>query len=275
MTHLFDPLFAAHGSPLLMGVVNVTPDSFSDGGGFMHADDAIAHGRALAKEGAVILDIGGESTRPGAQPIPPEEEMRRVLPVLKGLLGVAPFISIDTRHAITMHAALEAGANMINDISALSDPRAPPLLATSPHVALCLMHMQGTPATMQNAPLYDDAPRDIALYLKERLEMCKRVGIAPSRICLDPGIGFGKTLAHNISLLKAIPRFVDIGCPVLIGVSRKSFIAGLSKGESAADRLPGSLAAALYASRKGASVLRVHDVAATRQALWVHKSLES
>lgn len=265
MTHMLDTA----GGPLLMGVVNATPDSFSDGG----VHDPVAHGRRLASQGAQILDVGGESTRPGAAPVAPEAEIARVAPVITGLRGAAPWLSIDTRHAATMRAALEAGANMVNDVSALADPAALPLLAARPDVPVCLMHMRGEPGTMQDAPEYGDVVAEVCAFLAGRIAACEAAGIARERLLLDPGIGFGKTVAHNIALLRGIGQIRALGCPVLIGASRKSMIAALSRGEGPGARLPGSLAIALHAARAGADVLRVHDVAETAQALSVARAL--
>lgn len=255
--------------PLLMGIVNATPDSFADGGAY----DPVAQGRRLADEGAAILDIGGESTRPGAAPVAPDEERRRVLPVIRALAGVTPYLCVDTRHAATMTAALAAGANMVNDVSALADPAALPLLAARPDVPICLMHMRGEPTTMQDAPEYADVVTEVCAFLAQRVRVCERAGIARARLVLDPGIGFGKTLEHNTALLRSIDRLKSLGCPVLIGASRKTFIAALSRGEPPAERLPGSLAVALHAAMGGAAILRVHDVGATAQALAVARAL--
>jgi dihydropteroate synthase len=265
VTHLLDAL----PRPALMGVVNATPDSFSDGGAY----DPVAQGRRLADAGAAILDIGGESTRPGAAPVPPGEEQRRILPAIRALAGVVPWLSVDTRHATTMAAALDAGANFVNDVSALSDPEAMELLSGRPAVPVCLMHMRGGPATMQDAPAYDDVVDAVCAFLAARMEACARAGIGPERIVLDPGIGFGKTARHNVELLRSIDRIAALGAPVLIGASRKSLIAALSAGEPPGERLPGSLAIALHAARAGAALLRVHDVAATAQALCVARAL--
>lgn len=255
--------------PYLMGIVNVTPDSFSDGGTFHDPDRAIAHGRALAREGACILDIGGESTRPGAEPVEAAEEIRRVVPVLRGLRGCTPFLSIDTRHAATMEAALEAGANFINDISALShDPRALSVAARA-GVPVCLMHMRGTPRTMQDCAVYDSVVDEVFAFLSERIAACIAAGIAREKIVVDPGIGFAKTLAHNIEIQKNIDRFADLGVPILLGASRKRFIAALDRECPPEERLAGSLAAVLAARSRGVRLFRVHDVAATRQALAV------
>ncbi len=260
--------------PRVMGVVNVTPDSFSDGGEFATADEAIAHGHRLLDEGADIIDVGGESTRPGAAPVAADEELRRVIPVVRALARAGAIVSIDTRRAAVMRAAVAEGACIVNDVTALTFE--PESLAT---VAACgaaviLMHMQGEPATMQKAPHYDDAPAEVAAYLADRVAACVAAGIPRERIAVDPGIGFGKTVTHNLQLIANLDRLKAIGVPIVIGVSRKSFIARLSRGEDAKARLPGSLAAALAAVARGATIVRVHDVAATRQALAVWRAIE-
>lgn len=260
-------------SPLLMGIVNVTPDSFSDGGSYASAQAAIAHGKVLLEQGADILDIGGESTRPNATPVTIDEEIRRIVPVIEGLHGIAPYISADTRNAEAMAAAINAGANIINDVSALShDSESIDVIAQS-GVPVCLMHMQGTPQTMQISPLYDNVVDDVLYYLTQRIEYCIQKGVKENQIILDVGIGFGKTLDHNLSLIKNLDRFHALGCPLLLGVSRKSFIAALSKNEPPQDRVSGSIAAALWGFSKNVSVFRVHDVAATRQAFQVYQGI--
>ena len=258
--------------PLIMGIINVTPDSFSDGGRFADADGAIAHGRALADGGADILDIGGESTRPGATPVAPEEEMARVLPVIAGLREVRP-LSIDTRDASVMAAALDAGATLINDISALTNDRESLIVAARSTAPVVLMHSQGKPATMQAAPCYDDALLDIYDYLEGRIAACEAAGIPRSRLIADPGIGFGKTVHHNTEILRGLSLLHGLGVPVMVGLSRKSLIAGVSAGEAAQDRLAGSLAGALWVLSQGAQIVRVHDVAETRQAFSVWREL--
>lgn len=257
--------------PLIMGVVNVTPDSFSDGGRFIDADAAIAHGVALAEAGADILDVGGESTRPGARPVPPEEEMERVLPVIRALAERGLTVSIDTRHARVMEAALAAGAAIVNDVTALEgDPDS--LAVCARHRApVVIMHMQGEPQTMQADPRYDFAPLDIHDYLAERVARCRAAGIED--ICIDPGIGFGKTLDHNLSLLGRLALLQGLGCPLLLGVSRKSLIGRLTGVQEAAARVPGSVAAAQAGLDRGANILRVHDVAETRQMAEVWRAV--
>ncbi|MGH1455517.1 MAG: dihydropteroate synthase [Alphaproteobacteria bacterium] len=264
-------------APLIMGIVNVTPDSFFDGGDYNAPQAAINHGLELLGHGADILDIGGESTRPNAEIVSVEDEIARVLPVIKGLKEKAKFISIDTRNAATMHAAIMAGANIINDVSALThDPESMGVAAQSA-LPICLMHMKGTPQTMQNEPTYTDVIDEIMKYFEKRLEECEAHGINPSRVIIDPGIGFGKTLEHNLLILKNLNRFQVLGCPVLLGVSRKSFIGTLDQNaKNAKDRLGGSLAAALYGAFNGdAQILRVHDVADTRQSINVYHAISS
>ena len=255
--------------PRIMGVVNVTPDSFSDGGRYLDAEAAIEHGLQLEAEGADILDIGGESTRPGSEPASLEEECRRVLPVIAGLAKRSRArLSIDTRKAEVMRRAALEGAHLINDVSALMhDPRSMEIAAALA-LPVVLMHAQGDPRTMQDDPRYDDVVLDVYDALEARVEACERAGIPRARLIVDPGIGFGKTVAHNLQLLGALSLFHGLGCPVMLGASRKSFIGRLS-GAGAGERLPGSIAAALLGAAQGVQLLRVHDVAATRQALVV------
>jgi dihydropteroate synthase len=261
--------------PLVMGIVNVTPDSFSDGGDFVRAEDAIAHGLRLMDEGADILDIGGESTRPGAAPLSADEESARIRPVVTALAKAGAVVSIDTRRAAVMREAVACGARIVNDISALTfDPDALPAVATSA-ASVVLMHMQGEPATMQKEPRYDDAPAEVAAYLARRVAACREAGIPADRIAVDPGIGFGKTVKHNLQLLAALGRFRSLGVAVAVGISRKSTIAKLSRGEPPKGRLPGSIAGALAAVARGADIVRVHDVAATCQALAVWRAIDA
>lgn len=260
--------------PLVMGIVNATPDSFSDGGDHFARDAAIEAGLRMMAEGADIVDIGGESTRPGAEPVPPEEERSRTIPVVETLARAGAVVSIDTRHADTMKAALDAGAAIVNDVTALTGPGSLDLVAAR-GASCVLMHMQGAPRTMQASPRYDDAPAEVAAYLKARVAACEEAGIARDKIAVDPGIGFGKTPRHNAQLIARLGELKALGAAVLIGVSRKSFIAALSKGEKPKDRLPGSLAAALAAVARGADILRVHDVAATVQALKIWTAIET
>jgi dihydropteroate synthase len=252
--------------PLLMGVVNVTPDSFSDGGQYFEPQAAIAHGRKLIEEGADILDIGGESSRPGARAVAEHEELARVLPVLKALKDVP--VSVDTRRPSVMRAVLAEGASLINDIEALEAPGALDAVADT-DCAVCLMHKQGDPATMQQDPRYGDVVAEVKKYLANRVAACETAGIESDRIVIDPGFGFGKTPAHNFRLLRELAAFAGLGVPVLAGWSRKSSL-GAVTGRPAGERLAGSLAAALLALQAGATILRVHDVKETRDvvAVW-------
>jgi dihydropteroate synthase len=252
----------------IMGVVNVTPDSFSDGGEFLDPDVAVAHGRRLAAEGAHILDVGGESTRPGADPVGTDEELRRVLPVVEGLAGTGAAISIDTTKADVARAAVEAGATIVNDVSALRfDPGLAAVVAEA-GTECCLMHMLGEPRTMQRDPRYDDVVSDVRAFLEERVAFAIAEGIAEDRIWLDPGIGFGKTLEHNLELLRRLDEIVAIGRPVVVGTSRKSFLGKLT-GRDEKERLPGTIATNVLALERGATIFRVHDVAEARDGLTV------
>jgi dihydropteroate synthase len=256
--------------PRIMGIVNVTPDSFSDGGRWLDAEAAVAHGLRLEAEGADILDIGGESTRPGAEPIGADEELRRVIPVVAGLARQARvLISVDTRNAAVMRRAADAGAAIINDVAALAHDRDAVRVAAEVGLPVVLMHAQGDPRTMQLDPRYDDVVLDVYDWLEARVAACVAAGIPRERIVVDPGVGFGKTADHNLALIAALATFHGLGCPILLGASRKSFIGRLAGGAPAGERLPGSLAAALIGAAQGAQILRVHDVAATRQALTV------
>ncbi|MGI8592772.1 MAG: dihydropteroate synthase [Solirubrobacteraceae bacterium] len=252
-----------------MGVVNVTPDSFSDGGRFLDADAAIAHGRRLAQEGADVLDVGGESTRPGAEPVPEREELARVLPVIDGLAAsTSAALSIDTSKVGVASAAIDAGATLVNDVTGL---RAEPALAglvAERGVRCCLMHMLGEPRTMQDEPRYDDVVSDVKAFLEERMAFAVAEGVSEERIMLDPGIGFGKTLEHNLELLRRLSELVAIGRPVVVGTSRKSFL-GLIAGRAVDERLPGTIATNVLALERGATVFRVHEVAPVRDALQV------
>jgi dihydropteroate synthase len=259
----------------LMGVVNVTPDSFSDGGQFFSSEAAVAHGLQLEAEGADMLDVGGESTRPGAEAIGLEEECRRVLPVIEALARRARVpVSIDTRNAEVMRRAAAVGARIINDVSALTHDPASLGVAARTGLPVVLMHAQGDPRTMQHNPTYADVGLDVYDMLEARIDACVAAGIARERLVVDPGIGFGKTLVHNLALLGALTLFQCLGCAVLLGVSRKSFIAKLT-GAAPDERLPGSLAGALLGAGQGVQILRVHDVAATRQALAVWEGADS
>ncbi len=253
-----------------MGIVNVTPDSFSDGGRFLAATQAIAHGLALRAAGADILDIGGESTRPGAAAVSVEDELDRVLPVLEGLRGCGAALSVDTMKPEVMAAALAAGADLINDVRALQAPGALGVVAPA-DCAVCLMHMQGAPRVMQAAPTYGDVVAEVHAFLQTRVDAALAAGIARERILIDPGFGFGKTLEHNLALFRALAHFTRIA-PVLAGVSRKSML-GLITGRPVEQRLAASIAAALLAARRGAAILRVHDVGDTVDALKIMNTL--
>ena len=269
------PAFAglALDRPRLMGVINVTPDSFSDGGDFAEAETAIEQGLALREAGADILDIGGESTRPRAEPVAVEEELRRTIPVVHALSLAGAIVSIDTRRAAVMTAAIAAGARIVNDVTALTgDPASLDAVAAS-NVSLVLMHMQGDPRQMQENPTYADAPVEIRDFFVDRLAACVSAGIVPGRIAVDPGIGFGKNDRHNIEVLQNLALFHELGVALLLGVSRKSFISRLSRKEAPKQRLPGSLAAGLAGFDRGVQMLRVHDVAETRQALAIWQAL--
>ncbi|MEM8755879.1 MAG: dihydropteroate synthase [Pseudomonadota bacterium] len=253
--------------PRLMGVVNATPDSFSDGG--RDADAAIAHGLSLAREGADFIDVGGESTRPGADPIDPSEELDRVLPVVEGLVAAAcpAPISVDTRNASTAKAALAAGAAMVNDVSALTHDDDMAAVVAAAGAPVCLMHAQGDPKTMQADPSYKNVLIEVYAWLEGRLAAALAAGVARDRIVVDPGIGFGKTMEHNLALIAGLAAFQGLGVPVLLGASRKRFIGRLTGEEDAGARGPGSVGAAIAGAAQGAQILRVHDVAMTRAAL--------
>lgn len=259
----------------IIGILNVTPDSFSDGGLFVDPQKAVEQALTMVEEGADSIDIGGESTRPGSQPVSVEEEWKRVIPVVKSLRGQSKvLISVDTMKARVAAEALEAGATMINDISAgRFDPEMIPL-ATKSQVPICLVHMQAEPKTMQQNPHYEDVVGEVKAFLKERIEVCLNAGIKKENIIIDPGIGFGKRVEDNVRLLKELDQFQTLNCPILIGTSRKSFIGHLT-GAPVQDRLPGTLASIGVAIQRGASILRVHDVAATRQFLKVFSGLSS
>jgi dihydropteroate synthase len=257
--------------PLVMGIVNLTPDSFSGDGVGNDTERAVAHAHVQVAAGADILDIGAESTRPGAPPVAAADELKRLLPVLRALRDVGVPLSVDTMKADVMRAALAEGADMINDIAALRAPGAIAAVASSA-AAVCLMHMQGEPRTMQANPQYGDVVAEVGAFLAERAAACAAAGIAGERIVLDPGFGFGKTLDHNLSLLRGLGRFKDLGFPVLAGLSRKSMLGAIS-GRPVIERTAASIAAALLAAERGAAILRVHDVATTRDALAVLDAL--
>lgn len=261
--------------PRIMGIVNTTPDSFSDGGRFNTLESAVAHAHALIGAGADILDIGGESTRPGASEVAIEEEIRRTAPVIVRLRAenVRTPISIDTRKAAVAQAALDAGATIVNDVSALTFDPAMAATVAKAGVWLCLMHAQGAPQTMQIAPHYADVTIDVCDFLQDRLFAARDAGIKADRLIVDPGIGFGKTTEHNLTLLRNLAVLHTFGCPILLGVSRKRFIGQIGRAEAADDRMPGSVAVALFGAAQGAQILRVHDVAETRQALYLWEAM--
>jgi dihydropteroate synthase len=252
----------------VMGIVNVTPDSFSDGGLWLDPAAAIAHGRELVDDGAAILDVGGESTRPGARPVPADEQLRRVVPVLEGLQGTKARISIDTTKASVAEAALDLGAGIVNDVTALRDDADLAALVADRGATVILMHMLGEPRTMQDDPRYDDVVDDIKAFLEERMRYAVDAGVAEERIWLDPGIGFGKTVDHNLTLLQRLREFTELGRPIVVGTSRKGFI-GTITGQDVEGRVPGTIATNVIALANGAEVFRVHDVAAVAQALEV------
>lgn len=258
--------------PLVMGVLNVTPDSFSDGGRYLAPERAIGAGRAMIAEGADLIDIGGESARPGAAPVSASEEQARILPVIR-ILGRETAISVDTRNGATMRAALDLGATVVNDISALRhDPHAAGILAAY-DCAVILMHMRGTPQTMMAMKHYENVPADVTGELAERVAWAETAGIARSRLMLDPGIGFAKGLVENLAMLRGLPALASLGLPLVVGVSRKRFLGTLAAVDDPAALGPASLAAALFAAAQGAAIVRVHDVAATVQALRVWRAL--
>ncbi|MET0064798.1 MAG: dihydropteroate synthase [Candidatus Thiodiazotropha sp.] len=259
--------------PRVMGILNITPDSFSDGGRYFNPDRALQQARLMVKQGAAIIDIGGESTRPGADPVSVEEELRRVVPLVELLSKQLPVpISVDTSKPQVMREAVAAGAGMINDVMALQSPGALQAVAQL-GVPVCLMHMQGEPRTMQSAPRYDEVVADVMAFLNDRVVACEQAGIPRERILVDPGFGFGKTLEHNLQLLRELERMQSLGLPLLVGLSRKSMIGALLGNRPVDQRLHGSLAAAVIAALKGAVLLRVHDVAETVDALEVVKAV--
>ncbi len=258
--------------PLVMGIVNVTPDSFSDGGKYFQRDTALTQAHLLIQEGADILDIGGESTRPGAQPVSVQQELDRIIPVIEGLRGAPLPLSIDTHKPEVMRAALAAGASMVNDIYALQDSQSLAAVAKS-KVAVCLMHMQGTPQTMQQQPHYHDVVAEVLQFLRARLDACLAAGITRERIVIDPGFGFGKTLAHNLDLLRRLHEFYVLNVPLLAGLSRKSMLGAIT-GRTTDHRDHASVVAALLAVQRGAHIVRVHEVRATRDALEVWNAVD-
>ncbi|HEY1936110.1 MAG TPA: dihydropteroate synthase [Acetobacteraceae bacterium] len=259
--------------PRIMGVLNVTPDSFSDGGAYADTDAAIAAGLAMVAAGADIVDVGGESTRPGSPPTAPEEECRRVVPVVRALAAAGVRVSIDTRNGATMQAALDAGAAIVNDVSALThDPRAAAVVAAA-RCPVVLMHMRGTPDTMNARAVYADLAGEVAAELRARIDAAEVAGVAREAIAIDPGIGFAKLAPQSVELLRRLPELAVLGRPILVGVSRKSFIGRITGEADPRRRLPASLAAALFALSRGARILRVHDVAETVQALRMWQAL--
>ena len=261
-------------TPKVMGIINVTPDSFSDGGQFNQVDFAVAHALALIEQGAAVLDIGGESTRPNAAPVPLAEELQRVIPVIEALVArdIPVPISIDTYKPEVMRAAIAAGASIVNDVRGLQEPGALEAVVNS-DAGVCVMHMQGTPQTMQLEPHYDDVVAEVKQFLRMQRDACLAAGIAHERIMLDPGFGFGKTRAHNIALAKALPQLLELNCPLLVGLSRKSVL-GQMTGNDVDARLHASVAAAVISAMQGARLLRVHDVKATVEALKVVAALQ-
>jgi dihydropteroate synthase len=262
--------------PFIVGILNVTPDSFSDGGDFLNPEAAAEHAATMLDEGADVLDVGGESTRPGSDPVSQEEEIRRVVPVLERILSVRPeaVISIDTYRAGTATAAIEAGASLVNDVTALrGDPRMVYVIEEAAACQVILMHMQGEPKTMQREPHYQDVVREVSDFLAERAEYAVAAGVRPENIIVDPGIGFGKNLEHNLALLHNLDAIVDLGFPVLIGASRKSFIGRITGVQLARDRVSGTVATTVLAYERGATFFRVHDVRANREALAVAEAV--
>ena len=260
--------------PLIMGILNVTPDSFSDGGQFTNFDSAVMHAQKMVENGADIIDVGGESTRPGADAVSVDMELQRVIPVIEKLSQEIDIpISIDTSKATVMYEAIHAGASMINDVRALQNEDSLSV-AASLDVPICLMHMQGTPVSMQKNIAYQDVVNDVLKFLEQRINVCVAAGVTKNNIIIDPGFGFGKTLEHNLALLDSLAAFTDLGYPVLAGLSRKSMLESLS-GRAVNNRLAGSLALALIAVNNGASILRVHDVAETRDFLAVSQAYDA
>jgi len=258
--------------PLLMGILNVTPDSFSDGGKFDHISSAIMHAKSMAEDGADILDIGGESTRPGARKVSVDQELDRVIPIIEALQNEIEIpISIDTNKATVMYEAVQAGASLINDVRALQNENTMEIAAQL-DVPVCLMHMQGKPQTMQNNPDYENVVLEVSNFLQERATACLQAGIKQDQIIIDPGFGFGKSIEHNLQLLRSLNHFIDSGFPVLVGMSRKSMIGHITKSK-VDNRLAGSIALATLAAQKGAHIIRVHDVKETRDALDIVNAL--
>jgi dihydropteroate synthase len=258
----------------IMGVINVTPDSFSDGGERLETLSAVEAGVRMRADGADIIDIGGESTRPGAAAVPVEIELQRVIPVVRELANSGIFVSVDTTKKAVAEAAIDAGAKLINDVTGFSDPEMRKLAADA-EVHICIMHMQGEPRTMQRNPRYDDVVSEVREFLADRAARCEEAGIEKEKIIVDPGIGFGKTVGHNLELLRNCDAIADLGYPLLIGVSRKSFIGKITDVVEPRERVAGSVAAALFAASKGARILRVHDVAESVQAVTIWETIAS
>jgi dihydropteroate synthase len=259
--------------PRVMGILNVTPDSFSDGGDFISPAAALERARRMVEEGADIIDVGGESTRPGSQAVSEEAELERVIPVIEAIASeLAVPISIDTSKAVVMREAVAAGAGLINDVMALQEPGALQAAAET-GAPVCLMHMQGEPRTMQQNPRYEDVVEEVMMFFRQRLEACAANGISRERLLLDPGFGFGKLLPHNLQLLADLGRFMELGRPLLVGISRKSMIGAILGDAPLDERLYGSLAAAVVAAERGAAILRVHDVKPTVEALKVRQAV--
>jgi len=269
MTHILGSF------PQVMGVVNVTPDSFSDGGTYIDPERAVAHGLQLLEDGADILDIGGESTRPGANPVSVEEELERVVPVIEGLAGKARWISIDTRNSRVMEAAIEAGANIINDVSGLTHDARSAAVAAVASCPVILMHSKGSPVDMQENPNYNNVVREVYSWLESRIKLCETHRIDAKMLVVDPGIGFGKMLEHNLLLLRNIKGFSGLGVPIMLGTSRKSFIADICGALRPDERIGGSLSSVLWGLSQGVQLFRVHDVAETRQAVDVYQAILS
>jgi dihydropteroate synthase len=258
-----------------VGIVNVTPDSFSDGGDFFDTEAAAARGAAMLDEGADVVDVGGESTRPGSEPVSRKEEIRRVVPVIREILAARPdaVVSIDTYRSETAEAGLEAGASVVNDVSALRADHRLAALVAGARCPVILMHMKGEPKTMQKSPFYDDVVREVRGFLEARADHAVAAGVDPENVILDPGIGFGKTPVHNLSLLRNLGKIVELGFPVLVGTSRKNFVGEITGVESARERVAGTLATTVLAFERGASVFRVHDVRANREALAMARAI--
>ena len=278
LERLFRSLADGSSPPAIMGILNVTPDSFSDGGQLAGADEAVDHARRMIDDGADVIDVGPESTRPGSAPVSTDEQLRRAIPVIDALRQAAPDvpISIDTRDARVAKAALDAGADLVNDVSALRDDPAMADMAADAGAGVVLMHMRGTPKTMQSAgggPTYKDVVAEVREFLSQRVDYAVGCGVQRDRIIIDPGIGFGKTVEHNVLLLRNLPALAEQGVPVLVGASRKSFIGQITGVARPADRLPGSLVFAALAGLAGAVMVRVHDVAETRQAVTVAQAI--